>query len=359
MLLFWITAITAAHEGVCRAGETCKQDLRCVPLEDQGYGAQCTPDITSLLAAPDKFADQLKVAFDRHHMLIWKGESITPQMEEDFMKMGFPWDSTAAEDRLHGPFGVSGGDKERYLRWRLPEHTSILCQGEGSVREHHGLTGELSSGKPVKEWHTDGLYELDTPPAATSMYSVSIKPKGGDTLFMSGRLIYDSLPPDIKARCDGMTAHYRRVPRPMHGSGYRTEASGSSLGVLYEGMEGTAEGNHTSTVHPVVWVHPSTGVKALMLSPMWLHHLEDASGEAMSEEESQAFMHGLLRRGAPSELRHHWSVGDFVVWDNRVLYHSATPNSAFSAEGLRLLHRIRLTGADRPVGPSGFVGRMA
>ena len=183
MLLFWITAITAAHEGVCRAGETCKQDLRCVPLEDQGYGAQCTPDITSLLAAPDKFADQLKVAFDRHHMLIWKGESITPQMEEDFMKMGFPCssahsmraparvraplvagDSTAAEDRLHGPFGVSGGDKERYLRWRLPEHKSILCQvrstecsmecltklplcqGEGSVREHHGLTGELSSG---------------------------------------------------------------------------------------------------------------------------------------------------------------------------------------------------------------------
>ena len=101
-----------------------------------------------------------------------------------------PWDCGAPPEKLYGPLRLPGADADHYRRWRLPGQLEILCQGEGEVNGHHGVPdGHLSSGKPVKEWHTDGAYELNTPPVATSMYAVSVKPVGGDTLFMNGAYI--------------------------------------------------------------------------------------------------------------------------------------------------------------------------
>lgn len=54
----------------------------------------------------------------------------------------------------------------------------------------------------ASQWHTDGLYEQDTPSVATSMYSISVKDWGGDTQFMSGVQIYNDLPAFLKAAAD-------------------------------------------------------------------------------------------------------------------------------------------------------------
>ena len=59
----------------------------------------------------------------------------------------------------------------------------------------------------------------------------------------------------------------------------------------------------------------------------------------------------FLKAGEGSQYRHTWEAGDFVVWDNRQLLHSATPNDKFAAEGLRLLHRVRMAAKERPEGP--------
>ena len=84
--------------------------------------------------------------------------------------------------------------------------THRLLQGEGKVAGHHGVPdGIISSGKPTREWHSDGLHELQEPPVATSMYSVSVKPVGGDTLFMSGKAIYDQLAEEEQARANTAT----------------------------------------------------------------------------------------------------------------------------------------------------------
>ena len=52
-----------------------------------------------------------------------------------------------------------GQEAALYRRWRIPSQMEVLLQGEGDVVDHFGLSGHLSSGKPVREWHSDGLYD--------------------------------------------------------------------------------------------------------------------------------------------------------------------------------------------------------
>ena len=45
------------------------------------------------------------------------------------------------------------------------------------------------------------------------------------------------------------------------------------------------------------------------------------------------------------EYRHKWQVGDFVIWDNRILMHKA--NGDYNMNEKRYLYRIMLKG-DKP-----------
>lgn len=331
--------------------------LRCTPFADRSFGATCDASIPSLLAEMDalntSLRTQLNDAFDRHSVLVFQNQSLTPAEQVAFVKL-LPWDSEAPAEHL-SILGNPGLDAERWNRWKVPEQPEVLLQGEGEVIDHHGLSGNLSSGKPILEFHTDGVYELERPPVVTSLYSVSIKPAGGDTLFVSSADIYQALPDELRARADGLRAVYRRVPRPMHHSGLRARidadgdgAGSASLGQLYDGSASMAA--ETSTTHPLVWVHPSTGARGVVVAPMWLSHLEERDGTPLGADESQLLVEQILRGGG-EPYAHKWRVGDFVIWDNRATLHSATPNDGFSAEGLRLLERIRMSGAEKPQGP--------
>ena len=83
---------------------------------------------------------------------------------------------------------------------------------------------------------------------------------------------------------------------------------------------------------------------------MWIDKL-NINGTTLAGDELQLLVAKVLARGERSLKTYAWTPGDFVVWDNRALLHSATPNDGFSPEGLRLLHRIRLAGNLAPVGP--------
>jgi len=208
------------------------------------------------------------------------------------------------------------------------------------------------------------------------MYSLSVKPVGGDTLFMSGSFIYDQLGPKQRAEAEDTLVHYIRTPQPMHASGYRAriasdppDENAGSHGAVYK--EGNQAGVVRGQSHPLVWMHPSNGRKAIMAAPMWVEKLavpgrggvgdparglDDARLRNLTHEESHERIEGMLSAGMFSEYRHVWQEGDFVVWDNRWLYHTATPNSGLSKAGLRLLHRIRLNGEYRPAAPQS--GRL-
>ena len=54
---------------------------------------------------------------------------------------------------------------------------------------------------------------------------------------------------------------------------------------------------------------------------------------------------GIYLKSKKFEYRHKWKVGDFVIWDNRILMHKA--NGDYDMNERRYLFRIMLKG-DKP-----------
>jgi len=139
-----------------------------IPLEISAwpgsFGATVETPITEIITeimldlCRREMLTQIRDAFVTYRLLHWANQHLTPAQELALMQL-LPHDATAAPEKAYGPLGMPGIDAEKYRRWRLPGLKQVLLQGEGQVPAgHHGVApGRLSSGKPVKEWHTDGL----------------------------------------------------------------------------------------------------------------------------------------------------------------------------------------------------------
>ena len=80
-----------------------------------------------------------------------------------------------------------------------------------------------------------------------------------------------------------------------------------------------------------------SGRRALFVNPDYTVRIE-----GWTEAESQPLLDHLYRWSTRAELtcRHTWTMGDFVLWDNRSLLHCVVPD----ATGPRLLHKVTVGG---------------
>ncbi|MEQ8194695.1 MAG: TauD/TfdA family dioxygenase [Rhodospirillales bacterium] len=159
-------------------------------------------------------------------------------------------------------------------------------------------------------WHSDMSYEWN-PPRISVLYAreVPVTEDGrvlGDTLFASAVLAYDSLSPEMKARCGGL-----RVKHDVTGR-RRNTGTGTQDNAEREAME--------KVVHPAIRTHPYTGKKAIYVS-----HGESFAVEGMPDDEAQALIAELADTVIRPEFqyRHKWRVGDVLMWDNCALQHLA------------------------------------
>ena len=92
------------------------------------------------------------------------------------------------------------------------------------------------------------------------------------------------------------------------------------------------------TVHPLVCAHPETGRRHL-----YLGRRRNAWLEGLALDESEALLDGLWAIATSPELawRHHWRVGDVVMWDNRCVMHR---RDAFDPSARRVMHRTQIKG---------------
>jgi len=67
-------------------------------------------------------------------------------------------------------------------------------------------------------------------------------------------------------------------------------------------------------LHPIVRTHPVSGRKGLYVSPRFTVGIE-----GMDDAEAQPLLDTLFAyQTAPGNVyRHKWTLGDFVMWDNR------------------------------------------
>ena len=183
-------------------------------------------------------------------------------------------------------------------------------------------------------WHSDTAY-LDLPPMASMLIAREVPPSGGDTLFASMYLAYETLSDGMKRLLEGLV-------------GINSSASADVSKTREDRMKDSARRDAAKQYvaeHPVVRVHPETGKKALYVN---VAHTERFAG--MTREESLPILRYLYRHQVRAELtcRFRWSPGSIAFWDNRCAQHNAINDYPGRR---RLMHRITLAG-DRPRGIS-------
>lgn len=171
-------------------------------------------------------------------------------------------------------------------------------------------------------YHMDGMAMEGIPPPKASVLSCRrTAPKGGQTEFASTYAAYEALSKEEKDEFDNLrvvhsvTAGVREVANP-------------------EDIEPRKRAR--SAVRPLVWTHKS-GRKSLLIG----YTADQVVG--MSKAEGRALLVRLLEWAAQPAFsyRHHWQMGDLVIWDNCGALHRVIP---YAADSGRLMHRTSVAG---------------
>lgn len=233
--------------------------------------------------------DGLKAAWDRHALLVFRGQQLEP-------------DAQIAFSRHFGPLQEVA--QKQYQMQGRPEIFIIGNAEEGGRRVADSSVGRL--------WHSDQSF-IPYPALGSALYGVACPPEGADTLFGNSYTAYESLPEATKRRLDG-----------LHGI--------HSFTFYYEGLrqrdpsqpELTEERRkaYPDVLHPAVRRHPRTGRKALFVNPAYMTGFAELPGE-----EGHALMEELFAHQTQAQFvyAHKWRAGDLVMWQNVGLIHVATP----------------------------------
>jgi len=237
-------------------------------------------------------------AFVRYHVLCFRDQRLTP------------------EEQI--AFSEQFGTLERHIaRNRSAGHPLL------HVVSNLGPDGKPSGKVGSTGWHSDKSFRPE-PSLATILHAVTMPPAGGDTCFADMEAAYVALPEDRKAALAGV--------RVIHS----WELSREKLG-----LKATADeiADAPPMAHPLVRVHPDSGRRSLFMGEHASHFEGGPIAEgraALTELEAHATQERFV-------YRHHWRMGDVLMWDNRCLLHRADPNFD-AAMYPRVLHRTCLRG---------------
>ena len=186
-------------------------------------------------------------------------------------------------------------------------------------------------------WHTDWSFQ-ETPPAFTFLHARELPPYGGDTIFASQYLAYETLSPGMRNMLEGLRAIHsaRRSYGPQGIYADKSQARSMKIRTGDDALEEVS--------HPVVRVHAETGRKALYVNPIYTFRFE---GWAMRE--SEALLAYLCAHAIKPEFtcRFRWSPGTLAMWDNRAVQHLALNDY----DGFRREMRRTTVRGEKPIAP--------
>ena len=252
----------------------------------EGFGVEVLgADLSSL--STGEF-NELEKGFYQHQVLVARAQNLTPDQFLQFARRIGPPEPHVIDQFHH------------------PEHADILILS--NVQKDGKPTGLADAGT---YFHTDYSY-LEIPARATTLYSIQVPSKGGDTLFADQYAAYDGLASSIKTRIQDLVALHHYGNRDDLDTASRTVAS-----VLTEDQENKM----TWVKHKLARKHPITGRTAL-------YSVSGSSFriEGMPDDEALDLLDELRRHATQEkyQLRLKYGMGDVVVWDNASLLHSAT-----------------------------------
>jgi taurine dioxygenase len=250
----------------------------------------------------DRAAREVRDALLEHQVIFFRDQDLTPQQFLDFARaMGEP---------IEYPF-VKGIERfPHIIEVKKLEHEKVNFGGI---------------------WHSDTTY-LAEPPMGSMLLAREVPPFGGDTLFASQYLAWETLSPTMQRLLDGLIGI---------SSSARADVSKTREDRIKSDGKGEAPKEYLAE-HPIVRTHPETGRKALFVN---VAHTSGIKG--MTTEESAPLLEFLFRHQVKPEFtcRFVWQPHSIAFWDNRCVQH----NPVNDYHGYRrVMHRITLKG-DKPV----------
>lgn len=177
-------------------------------------------------------------------------------------------------------------------------------------------------------WHTDHSYD-QIPALGSLLYAKEVPAHGGDTLFASCAVAFDTLSEGIK---DTLRA-LRAVHSSRHVFGEAAPLPDDVTGLFANAEQATQDAEH-----PVVVRHPLSGREILYVNPGFTTHFVGWS--AQESAPLLQYLYGHIARPEHT-CRFHWQPGSLAFWDNRATWHLAV-NDYHGQR--RLMHRITVEG---------------
>ncbi|RPA75623.1 taurine catabolism dioxygenase [Ascobolus immersus RN42] len=169
----------------------------------------------------------------------------------------------------------------------------------------------------ARHWHSDITFEpVPSDYAVLQIYEKP--PTGGDTLWASGYELYDKFSKPVQEFLDKLTATYAQPA-------FNQAAKNSGFKV-YSEPRGSPEnvGEELTAIHPVIRTNPVTGWKSVYAVGHHVAYIND-----LTERESARYLEEfvqLITNNHDLQVRFRWEENDIAIWDNRSVYHAATPD---------------------------------
>ncbi|KAK0185142.1 hypothetical protein F5146DRAFT_1114050 [Armillaria mellea] len=338
---------------------------------------------------PEQF-QEIRDALYKHDALLFRGVDLSPEQQYALTKAFDP----ESENYGHGN-NKTEGTKKSILHPDLktiPRVPQVQLIGNGVVYDHEGLAeaklkhpshttfhktrvspeDEAKGATRFYRWHIDAC-------ALTTLYGINV-PTGpqqvcryddgtgdelpvplGTTAFVSGKTMFDILPPDLKSLAVRSKVKYAPHPyvwmAPAH-------AMSTGLGIESEGLELPLSElppweEAKQKILPILWknpVHPC-GAAELLVDPVPAGKSKEGAlypdgAHLMDLKEVRGLLYKMQRPAIAPKLiyPHDWKENDLVIFHNRGVLHTVV--GAFTPDQVRAFHQCNLAASDDPTGPS-------
>ena len=258
--------------------------------------------------APGVFAE-IEAAFNRYAVLVFPNQPVTDQQQIAFSRLFGPLETTP----------IYTGDGRRRLQQAELSDISNL-DPDGRMMASNDLRRLYNLGNQL--WHTDSSFKY-VPARASLLSAREIPPEGGETEFADLRAAYDALPADKKRRLEGLVAEHSIFhSRSLHG---------------FTQFNANVRSELPPVPQVLVRTHAGSGRKTLYLASHASHII------GWPVEEGRGLIEELVAFATQPRFvyRHHWRVGDLVIWDDRCTMHRGRPYD--EAKYRRVLHRTTVS----------------
>jgi alpha-ketoglutarate-dependent 2,4-dichlorophenoxyacetate dioxygenase len=270
-----------------------------VPL-GPGFAAELRGVTLADVAANDAVYAQMRLLLDDHSVLVFRGQQVTDEAQLAFSRRFGPLEVTKVGS-------VGAGTNLVILTTIGPDGKVVAADSRMAMRN-----------KANQLWHTDSTFKR-VPALASVLSARIIPPEGGETEYVSTRLAFERLDPDLRKRLGNFFAWHDYA---------------HSRGQIAADLASPEE---RAALPPqcwrMVWTNPANGRAALYLAS------HAYAVEGMEKEEGLKLLGELTAVAtAGTSYVHKWQSGDVVMWDNRATMHRGRPWPAHQAR-----HMVRTT----------------